>query len=562
MARSNLDLRGADNPRKVFGRWADYDYSAFISYAKADIKHAADIERRLNRFLAQPNLEGKWTPFGPVPRRLRSAFRDRSVQQAHHDIDAALKEKLDQSASLIVICSPDAVASTFVDEEIKHFVRQHGRERVFTYIVGGESGSDEQECFPEILRFELDFSTDPEGVVLNGEDDRDEVPITPPLGGDIRPSPDGDGPEMAFDKLLAGLLGVDLADVSRSLRRQETQQTTIRWLQRLAVVSLLSVWVVSILLWQQLMTNQRDSSHFMADKAYELLEKDQLDAALLVALEAAGTQDGAIVERDSQWARMVANAAFSENRLLASLQGHKGSVRSAQFSPQGDRIVTASDDGTARVWQQSPTSDGTGGAWTSHPLEGHKRTVWTAQFSPQGDRIVTASGDGTARVWQQSPTSDGTGGAWTSHPLEGHYSAVLSAQFSPQGDRIVTASDDGTARVWDVETGRSIRLLGHTDKLTFAEFSPDDNGRSVVTASRDGTARVWNVDSTDTFVRETICNILPFGRKKLTDSERAEIFQAPAEEGPCDRPGLLSQQYWTDLWADLIGGNNVPVDDE
>ncbi len=81
----------------------------------------------------------------------------------------------------------------------------------------------------------------------------------------------------------------------------------------------------------------------------------------------------------------------SSGRAIATLSGHEDVVRSASFSPDGTRIVTASDDNTARVWDA-----GSGRAIAT--LSGHEDGVVSASFSPDGTRIVTASGD-TARVW-------------------------------------------------------------------------------------------------------------------------------------------------------------------
>jgi WD40 repeat protein len=163
--------------------------------------------------------------------------------------------------------------------------------------------------------------------------------------------------------------------------------------------------------------------------------------------------------------------------LLATLTGHAGAVNSAVFSPDGGRIVTASADGTARLWD----------AGNGHPLatlSGHAGAVNSAVFSPDGKWIVTASADGTARVWD-------AGDGRPLFPLTGHKGAVNSAVFSPDSNRILTASADGTAQVWSAGDGRPLfPLTGHKGAVNSARFSPD--GERIVTAGDDMTAKVWD----------------------------------------------------------------------
>ncbi len=154
-----------------------------------------------------------------------------------------------------------------------------------------------------------------------------------------------------------------------------------------------------------------------------------------------------------------------------------GTVNSAQFSPDGQRIVTASTDNTAQVW------DARTGAPVGEPLR-HDGVVSSAQFSPDGQRIVTASTDKTAQVW------DARTGARVGEPLR-HHGVVNSAQFSPDGQHIVTASADKTARVWGARTGARVgEPLRHHGAVNSAQFSPD--GQRIVTASADNTAQVWD----------------------------------------------------------------------
>ncbi|MEH2394904.1 MAG: ribosome assembly protein 4, partial [Nostoc sp.] len=157
------------------------------------------------------------------------------------------------------------------------------------------------------------------------------------------------------------------------------------------------------------------------------------------------------------------------------LKGHTSSVNSASFSPDGKRIVTASADKTARVWEISGKQIA--------ELKGHTSYVNSASFSPDGKHIVTASADNTARVWDISGKQIAE--------LKGHTSYVYSASFSPDGKRIVTASNDKTARVWDISGKQIAELKVHNSYVNTASFSPD--GKRILIASNDNTARVWDI---------------------------------------------------------------------
>jgi WD40 repeat protein len=106
--------------------------------------------------------------------------------------------------------------------------------------------------------------------------------------------------------------------------------------------------------------------------------------------------------------------------------------------------------------------------------------VNSAQFSPDGQRIVTASRDNTARVWEAK-----SGKLMTT--LKGYEDSVYSAEFSPDGLRVVTTDDKG-ASIWESQSGKLVVMLQGQHS---AQFSPQ--GQSIVTTSEDKTARVWTI---------------------------------------------------------------------
>ncbi|MEM9463340.1 MAG: CHAT domain-containing protein [Myxococcota bacterium] len=231
----------------------------------------------------------------------------------------------------------------------------------------------------------------------------------------------------------------------------------------------------------------KDTAGWLQD-ALDVLQKPVARALLIghqmEITSACFSPDGRrIVTTSNDGTARVWNADGREEPVV--LGGHQGEVHSAAFDAEGQRIVTVSTDGTARIWN----ADGRGEALV---LEGHDKHIVSAEFSPDGRRIVTASRDKTARVWN-------TVGNDSVVVLRGHAGHVVSASFSPDGQRIVTASRDKTARVWNAEgSGEAVVLAGHKGHLLSASFSPDS--QRIVTASRDKTARIWSAKDGETEV--------------------------------------------------------------
>ena len=183
-----------------------------------------------------------------------------------------------------------------------------------------------------------------------------------------------------------------------------------------------------------------------------------------------------VTASDDDTARILDAAT---GQCLQVLNGHTGYVWSAQFNQAGDKVVTASDDHTARIWDIA-----TGACLKV--LSGHTSIVWSAEFNQAGDKVVTVSDDGTACIWDVAT-------AVCLRVLKGRAGSVYSAQFNQAGDKVVTVSSRGTACIWDVATGACLKVLGmRTGWIHSARFN--HAGDKVVTASSDDTddARIWD----------------------------------------------------------------------
>jgi WD40 repeat protein len=257
---------------------------------------------------------------------------------------------------------------------------------------------------------------------------------------------------------------------------------------------------------------------------------------------------------------------------LAGPMRHQRPVNSARFSPDGQRVLTASQDNTARLW------DAITGKPIGQPMT-HEMDVVSAQFSPDGERVLTASEDGSARLWDAAtgkPIGEpmkheaevvsaefSPDGRWvltasygyaTGEPLR-HEGTVYSAQFSPDGQRVLTASQDNTARLWDALTGKPIgQPMEHEDGVYSAHFSPD--GKRVVTASKDRTARIWNAATGEPMEHESWVYSASFGRNGqqiLTASQdnTARLWDVPPTSSPENDRDLLSLADLAEATADV-----------
>lgn len=249
-------------------------------------------------------------------------------------------------------------------------------------------------------------------------------------------------------------------------------------------------------------------------------------SALAKACASAGLMG---MDRTDQVLQQALDALHERRTLL----GHGDAVLSVDFSADGERILTTSDDGTARVWR---TSDG----GCELVLEAPDSRIVAGDFSPDGRRIVTQTTD----VWNGTQLWDAGNGAPLARLL-----GACTVSFSADGERLTAPTRAGTVTVWDA-SGKELALLQpHGAPIASAVASAD--GATILSAATDGTAKVTRVDGATSVTLAafggpiTIARFDPAGARILTASpdRTAKLWEARTGRllhvlGPCPQPIL------------------------
>lgn len=175
-------------------------FRAFVSYCHADQAFAARLQRRLESYRLPARLADQVTPIeGQASGRIGPVFRDRADLSAAVDLSEAVREAIAASSALVVVASPDAVKSQWVDREIHLFRELHPSAPILVAHAVG----DPNEAMPAALKA--------------GNE---------PLAADFRR--EGDGYRLAFLKIVGGLSGLPLdALVQRDAQRQLRRVTAV-----------------------------------------------------------------------------------------------------------------------------------------------------------------------------------------------------------------------------------------------------------------------------------------------------------------------------------------------
>ncbi|XP_060267798.1 WD repeat-containing protein 38 isoform X5 [Ovis aries] len=157
---------------------------------------------------------------------------------------------------------------------------------------------------------------------------------------------------------------------------------------------------------------------------------------------------------------------------------HRGEVNSSAFSPDGQRLLTASEDGCVYGWE---TQSGRL-LWR---LRGHKGPVRFCRFSPDGRLFASTSCDRTVRLWDAAD-------AKCLQVLKGHQRSVETVSFSHDSKQLASGGWDKRVMLWEVQSGQVLRhFVGHRDSVQSSDFAPSSD--CLATGSWDSTIRMWDL---------------------------------------------------------------------
>ena len=166
--------------------------------------------------------------------------------------------------------------------------------------------------------------------------------------------------------------------------------------------------------------------------------------------------------------------------------GHWKAVRSVAFSPDGTRVVTASDDQRIKIWDANSGRElGT--------LEEHRGKVTIVDFSPDGSRLASSGYDDMTIRIQDSMSGQ------TLAVLEGHQQPIVGTEFSPSGEQLMSVSIDGSVRRWDVSSGQEVSRFETSGAIRSVAFRPD--GKRIVTCG-DSTIVLWDATTGQELARQ------------------------------------------------------------
>jgi WD40 repeat protein len=505
-------VNGLDQPRPAVRTMrttrTEEEYRAFISYSHAaDGELAPALQRGLHR-LAKP-----WYRL-PAFR----VFRDQTSLTASPGLWSSIEEALRRSRFFVLLASPTAAASPWVDREARWWLEHKPRNRMLIVLAEGTiawnraaNDFDWRTCDALPPGLSGAFDEEPHWIDLRWARTTDDVSLRNALFRDAVADLAAPLHVMAKERLV----GEDTRQQRRALGWRNAAIAALVVLTLIATLMSFQFFVQRNNALEQ--RNLATSRQLASESSLEL--ERQPEVALLLGVASVRTAPPAGRQAAIDHLAALLDHSYHQSTTLT---GHAAPVRDVVFAPDGGSLLTAAEDGNVRTWGLSSGQvrdvhrtggdaayavaedpDGTtfaaggGGVrvWTNDgtelptPDRLDQAIIYALAFSPDGTRVSAAGADGTI---------DGTISSWDvadgarQVDLPTQEGTVWALAYSPDGRTLVSAGEDQLIHFWDARTGKpeGAPLDGHEDGIWDLAYSPD--GRSLTSASSDGTVRIWD----------------------------------------------------------------------
>jgi WD40 repeat protein len=179
-------------------------------------------------------------------------------------------------------------------------------------------------------------------------------------------------------------------------------------------------------------------------------------------------------------------ATGKELLTLAERDGHRGRVNHVAFSADSERLASASDDGTVKLWNAT-TGELLQTLQPAREQDEAALPLRAVVFQPDGKRIAAAGDDDAIRLWDAATGKE-------VRVLAGHTAGVTALAFRSNGRVLASSSKDQTIKLWDVAKGEELRTLrNHQGAVNGVAFGPED--RLLASASEDQSVRLWDPET-------------------------------------------------------------------
>lgn len=415
----------------------DRRYAAFLSYSHRDAEAGNRLFRDLDGYRPPRALRGRLTAAGPVPDRLYPVFRDREELATSSDLSTTIQSALDASDNLIVLCSPDAAKSPWVNREIERFALLGRAARIHAVLLRGEP----ERSFPPALR---------------------NVGLEEPLAADLRA--EGDGWAEGSAKLIAGILGIPFGE----LRDREVARARRRRQLSIGLTLLFAVLAIAALVAANFASER---SQRIASAMAVMLEQVSQRLQQVKAATASGRMTTATAEAELEFARVLTDSAthlapnepeiaHSQANLLLELAANYQRLGRRE---NADRALAESDALLLRLSQDPANAISTlDTRVTLHRLTGDNAVA-------AGDRDVAreAYEAGLSLLERESSRTTASGVAITAEEPATRRLLLLRADLHDQLGLLARSAGD-------LDTAMERHTQGVAIRQTVAESNPQD----------------------------------------------------------------------------------------